>query len=133
MMPDVKPSTNGHAVAQPTDFSRWFEAKRKVGTDEVPPEPTTPEVIEVSTASMADGMKRVAGIRYLVREWIPFGMLTMILAPPGGGISAFCLWAIVRPIIVGACLWFNGMIGPKKPGYVLWCDTEGSLAITIQR
>ena len=82
---------------------------------------------------MADVMKRVDGIRYLVKGWIPFAMLTMILAPPGFGKSAFALYALVRTIITGGLLWFNGMKGPKEPGFVLWCDTEGCAAITVQR
>lgn len=88
---------------------------------------------DVRAGSMADVMKRVAGIRYLVKGWIPFGMLTMILAPPGFGKSAFCLYALVRTVVTGDLPWFSGMRGPVKPGYVLWCDTEGTAAITVQR
>lgn len=86
---------------------------------------------DVRTASMTDVMERVAGIRYLVPGWIPFGMLTMLVGPPGHGKSAFALW-LARTIITGTN-WFNGTRGPGKPGYVLWCDTEGSAAITVQR
>jgi archaellum biogenesis ATPase FlaH len=103
-----------------------------LGTDEVQIGSSSPvSDIEIQAGSMADVMKLVAGIRYLVREWIPYGMLTMLLGPPGVGKSAFALFALVRTIVLG-CDWFNGTKGPT-PGYVLWCDTEGTAAITVQR
>jgi len=82
---------------------------------------------------MADVMKMVDGIRYLVRGWIAYAMLTMILGPPGVGKSAFVLYGLVRTLIMDGLNWFNRMKGPAKRGYVLWCDTEGTAAITIQR
>ena len=78
-------------------------------------------------------MKQVDGIRYLVTDWIPYSMLSMILAPPGYGKSAFALYGLMRPIIVGNTKWFTGKRGPRNPGYVLLCDTEGTAAITVQR
>ena len=88
----------------------------------------------VRAGDMRDVMKLVSGIRYLVKGWVPFGMLTMVLGVPGEGKSALVLYGLVRPIIVDDGLsWFNGLKGPDKPGYVLWCDTEGSAAITVQR
>lgn len=86
----------------------------------------------IQSASMADVMKQVAGIRYLVRNFIPFGMTTMLVAEPGMGKSAFALFGLVRPIIM-PCEWFSGRKGPSKPSFVLWCDTEGTAAITVQR
>jgi hypothetical protein len=58
-------------------------------------------------------------------------MVTGIIAEPKVGKSAFALGALARPIITG-CNWFNELAGPEK-GYVVWCDTEGSAAINIQR
>jgi len=86
---------------------------------------------EDNTASWADVQKLVAGIRWQVRGWVPYGMLTGIIAEPKIGKSAFALGALVRPIITG-CNWFTGHFGPE-PGYAVWCDTEGSAAINIQR
>ncbi len=86
---------------------------------------------EDNTASWEDVRKLVAGIQWLVKTWIPYGMLTGIIAEPKIGKSAFVLGGLVRPIITG-CNWFNGLPGPK-PGNVLWCDTEGSAAINVQR
>ena len=87
---------------------------------------------EIKTASMVDVGLLVSGIKYLVADWIPYGMVTMLVAEPGVGKSAFALYGIVRSIITG-CDWFSGTRGPKEPGFVLWCDTEGSAAINFQR
>lgn len=81
---------------------------------------------------MADVIKLVAGIKFLVPEWIPYGMVTMILAAPGVGKSAFVLGSLVKSIVTGQD-WFNHAKGTGKPGCVLWCDTEGSAGITVQR
>ncbi|MGA2064138.1 MAG: AAA family ATPase [Thermoguttaceae bacterium] len=83
------------------------------------------------TASWEDVRKLVAGIRWLVPGWVPYGMATGIIAEPKVGKSAFALGALVRPIITG-CNWFTGHLG-SEPGYVVWCDTEGSAAINIHR
>ncbi|MCP4539190.1 MAG: AAA family ATPase [Chloroflexi bacterium] len=88
---------------------------------------------KVRTKSMADVATKVDGIKYLVPGWIPFAMLTMLLAPAGVGKSAFALYALARTIILRNCTWFSGTKGPVKPGFVLWCDTEGTSAITVQR
>lgn len=95
---------------------------------------TAREKGDARAGSMADVMKQIEGVSYLVDDWVPKGMLAMLLAPPGMGKSAFALFALSRPIIVGrSTKWFSGEKGPAKPGYVLWCDTEGSAAITVQR
>jgi archaellum biogenesis ATPase FlaH len=103
---------------------------QRAGTDpvRVGAEPTA----DVHTGDMGTVMKLVAGVRYLMRDWLPFGMLTMLLGEPGSGKSAFALYAFVRTVLLG-CNWFNGMRGPGEPGCALWCDTEGAAAITVQR
>jgi hypothetical protein len=102
------------------------------GTDEIE---TVAEITEPvrPAGNMAQVMKLIAGIRFLVRGWLPFAMLTMVLGPPGVGKSIWVLFALVRPIICGGLNWFHGLIGPTEPGNVLWCDTEGSAAINAQR
>jgi len=87
------------------------------------------EVIEGAT--MADVAKLVDGVRYLVRGWIPFAMVTGIVGEPGKGKSAFALW--VARTIVMALRWFTGAKGPAKPSYVIWVSTESDMAITLQR
>ena len=118
----------------PHSVAEHLEVELAGGTDEVTIGSSPVLGTEkIKAGSMASVMKIVAGICYLVRGWIPFGMLTMVLGPPGVGKSAFALFALVRPIVTGGLLWFSSMKAPAKPGYVLWCDTEGSAAITVQR
>lgn len=93
---------------------------------------STNEVEDVSEiVGMADAVKAVGDVKYLVKDWIPYGMLTGIVAEPGIGKSAFALGALAKTVATG-CRWFNNYAGPK-PGYVLWCPTENDLAITLKR
>lgn len=131
----TKPSNNnGHAQCPAPGDNMLANALRRIqrGTDAIRIG-NSKQGNRLRTSSMADVMKRIGGIRYLVRGWIPFGMLTMLLASPGAGKSAFALYALVRVIVTGCLTWFSGARGPEKPGYVLWCDTEGTAAITVQR
>ncbi len=118
--------TNGHANRL-TPFAAYVKSHLRPGTDDVVigPDVPAPGVDEerIQTATMADAAKVVAGIRYLVRGWVPFGNLTGVVAEPGVGKSAFALYGLARPIITG-CNWFTGANGPGKPGHVLWCATE---------
>ena len=88
---------------------------------------------DIETATMEDVSQIVGSVKFLVRNWIPYGMVTLVVAPPGVGKSAFALGALAGPIILGGRRWFNLRSGPKKPGYVLWADTEGGNAISIKR
>ena len=127
----VKHESNGHH----STMTKLGEALRRVnrGTDQIRIGSWTREEYKpYGAASMADVMETIDGVRFLVPDWIPFGMCTMLMAPPGYGKSAFALYGLVRPIIT-PCQWFSGNGGPKKAGNVLWCDTEGSAAITVQR
>lgn len=89
------------------------------------------EPVEVQGATMADAAKLIDGLKYLVKGWIPFGMVTGLVAEPGVGKSAFALW-LARSIVTGND-WFDGSRGPEKPGRVLWCPTENDMAITLDR
>ena len=129
----VKPSSNGHATK--SRLAQHLESNRR-GTDDInigSDVPVPGEIrFDVESATMADAAKLVAGIRYLIPGFVPFGMVTGLVAEPGVGKSAFALYALARPIVMG-CDWFNGSRGPAEPGYVLWCPTENDMAITIQR
>lgn len=81
---------------------------------------------------MADVAAVISGVTFLVPDLIPFGMVSMLVGPPGVGKSLVALYALARPIVTGSD-WFTGSPGPSKPGFVLWCDTESSAAITIER
>jgi len=103
-----------------------------LGTDEIKIGSNSPSgASDVRGATMEDAAKVVAEIKYLVKDWIPFGMITGLVAEPGIGKSAFALW-LARTIVTGNN-WFNGSTGPSKPGYVLWCPTENDMAITLDR
>jgi RecA-family ATPase len=83
-------------------------------------------------ATLADAAKLVDDVCFLVRDWVPQSMVTGVIGEPGKGKSAFVLYGLVRPVVLG-CEWFNGRLGPSKPGKVLWCGTEYDMAITIKR
>jgi hypothetical protein len=89
------------------------------------------EPVDITTATAADAARLIRKIKYLLRGYIPFGMITGIVAEPGKDKSAFALW-LARTIMTGRP-WFNGMPGPRTSRPVLWCDTENSMAITLQR
>lgn len=102
------------------------------GTDHVeiaPPDPDVGDDVVGSTA--ADAARVIDVIKFLLKGWIPFGMVTGVVAEPGVGKSAFTLW-LARTVMIG-CDWFNGTQGPTKPSKVLWCGTENDMAITLQR
>ena len=102
----------------------------EIGSENVSPD----DLKDIKTSSMTDVIKRMKGIRYLVPNWIPLAMVTMIVAEPGIGKSAFALYALMRVIVTGGLCWFGGVVkGPAKAGFVLLCDTEGTAAINSQR
>ena len=130
-----KPSTNGHAKIDPnSQLGRALAKRRGPGTDDIEiGSDDLDEDDELGTVlTMADLIKQLDGIRFLVKDWIPFAMLSVVIAPPGMGKSLFVLYGLVRAIITGS-KWFNGMKGPTNPGHVIWCDTEGSGGITGSR
>ncbi|MDZ4685266.1 MAG: AAA family ATPase [Planctomycetaceae bacterium] len=131
----TKPSADGDGKHKPrSGVAQHFAAKRKSGTDDIEISALLPgeEIEPIQSATMNDAAVLIAGIRFLLRGWIAFGMLTGIVAEPGIGKSAFVLFALVR-VVVTACDWFNGLKGPSQPGCVLWCGTENDMAITLQR
>jgi len=84
------------------------------------------------SGSWEDVEKVVQGIRWLVPGWIPYGMLTGLIAEPKAGKSAFAVWALARPLLIAGS-WFNGSRGLKNPRYVVYCDTERSAAVNLER
>lgn len=83
------------------------------------------------TGSWADVQKIVAGIRWLKRGYLPYGMLVGLIGEPKGGKSALALGGVVGPIITGRN-WFNSLESAEV-GYVVWCDTERRAAINLDR
>jgi hypothetical protein len=83
------------------------------------------------TSSWADLAEANKKVRYLLKGWIPYDMLSGLVGDSKAGKSMFLLWAVVRPIITG-CDWFTGQLGAEQ-GYVVWCDTERRAAINLER
>jgi hypothetical protein len=80
-----------------------------------------------------DDVAEITGnVEWMVRGYIPFGMPTLLVAEPGVGKSALTLGGPVKSITTGSPF-FDGSPGPKKPGYVIWCDTECGSGITVGR
>src|SRR5262249_26171401 len=125
----------GEPIKHANYFARTV-AKALAGTPRPQPADSAPtaetEGAAAKAASMAQVMQRSEGIRFLVQDGLPLGMVRMLFGEPGIGNSALAVYWLVRPLVTGAG-WFTGAKGPAKPGPVLWCDTEGSTAITVQR
>lgn len=83
------------------------------------------------TSTWADMEKIISGVKWLIPGWVPQSMLTGLVAEPKMGKSGFALWGLIRPIVTG-CNFFTGH-PCSDPGYVLYCDTERSAAINIER
>lgn len=131
-VPGLSDAIRKHAndpATYPVDGARGQES----GTDDIVIGSAAPsgEEADVEGATMEDVAKLVASVKYLVKGWIPFGMVTGIVAEPGIGKSALALW-LARSVMTG-CDWFNGAKGPAKEEFVLWCPTENDMAITAHR
>jgi predicted ATP-dependent serine protease len=72
------------------------------------------------------------GVEWLWKDWIPFGMVTLLIAEPGVGKSAFVLGGLAPAITVGH-QFPDGQTGFEIVGPVIWCDTESAHAMTIER
>ena len=116
--------------ADEVEIGTGYTTREMVGDLENPTFVDVEYTPEVSCTTMEDAAKIIAGIKWLLKGWLPYGMVTGIFGEPGKGKSAFALW-LARTLTTGSP-WFNGMPGPE-PGPVLWCGTEGDLAITIDR
>lgn len=86
---------------------------------------------EDETGSFADLSEEISDIKWLIPQWVPFGMLTGLLGHSKAGKSLWAMWAVVRPIITG-CTWFSGSLRTAK-GNVVWADTERRAAINLKR
>jgi AAA domain len=133
-MPKLVEKLNVNGRAAPRSLLDDLIARQLRGTDpvEIADSSPSPEEKKIEAATMADAAKLVQGIKHLVRGWVPFGMVTGIVAEPGRGKSAFALYGLARPVVTGA-RWFTGAMGPACAGRALWLDTESTMAITIDR
>lgn len=137
---NAKLSTNGRE----TTFAKVIDEAMR-GTDDIdiptlPPEEESPEgkiyqgqrIRDIEVVSMADIDKELGDLKFLIPDWIPFGLLSCLFGPPGRGKSALALW-LAKTVIEGEGYWFNHTKGPKEGGYVLWCSTEHDHGLTRRR
>lgn len=86
------------------------------------------------TASYKEVAEHVKGIRWLVQDWIPYGLMSGVIGMAKAGKSSWVLGALVLPIITGTPFPFlefgPRLSGPRK---VLWCDTEGMMGAIVQK
>src|ERR1035437_9830059 len=81
----------------------------------------TPSLAD-QTSSFVEAQKRVQGVQWLVPGWIPYGMITGIVAKPKAGKSGFVMGGPVRQLTLGE-QWFDGSDNHyQRP--VIWCDTR---------
>lgn len=89
-----------------------------------------PDPDAVSTGK--DLIAALPNVRFLWKPFIPRGMVSMIIAAPGLGKTAFALGALVRAV-VKPCRWPDGKTGPAKAGKVMYVDTECTQAVVADR
>lgn len=80
--------------------------------------------------TMEDQCRRLGEVRFLVNDWIPLGMVTMLFAEGGTGKSGFALGLVGSLVTCGT--WFSGQPVPE-PGRAVWIDTEGAAGLTASR
>src|SRR5437870_2217787 len=97
------PSANGR---QPTLAEKLREGRRGTDDVEIGHAHYTPGP-EDETGSWADVERAVKGVRWLLKQWLPAGMLTGLIGSPKDGKSVFALGALAAPVITG-CDWFSG-------------------------
>ena len=133
-MPDSNPKPNRPSVPhpRPARVNNASPDPHPQGGKKGPTEETQPPSKLLPTATMADAAEVITGVKFLVKDWIPLGMVTGVIAQPGVGTSSFALW-LARSELQG-CQWFTGTKGAKPPRTcAFWVDTENSMAITMQR
>jgi hypothetical protein len=126
------PSADGNGkppVGPVRHLARLYEMNRAdqvvIGTDRYIPAPAD------DSSSWADLAESNAKVHYLLKQWIPYDMLTGVVGDSKVGKSYFLLSAVVRPIITG-CNWFTGQQAADA-GNVVWCDTERRAAVNLER
>jgi AAA domain len=85
-----------------------------------------------SSLSLEDVAAQIEGVRWLWKCWIPYGMVTVVIAEPGVGKSAFVLGGIV-PAIVMRQRFLDDQGGLQTRRKVIWIDTEAAHAMTVER
>ena len=78
----------------------------------------------------ADLDRHLPAIEWEWQDWLPRGLLTLLVGAPGEGNSALGL-ALASCVVQGSC-WPNGT-AIDQPGLVVWCETESAQAVNLGR
>lgn len=81
--------------------------------------------------TMADVATLVSGVTWLWPNWVPQGLVTLVVADPGVGKSAFVLGCMVKAVTSDSS--FIDGTAPLRRGPVIWCDTEATHAGNLDR
>lgn len=82
--------------------------------------------------TMRDVVKQVQSVRWLWPQWVPYGMLTLLVADPGKGKSALALGSLARAV-VQSTPFLDGSPGLASPHNVLLIDNESAQQMNAQR
>jgi AAA domain len=93
-------------------------------------EPDGPDPDALKTG--ADLIRELPQVLFLWNPWIPRGMITLVIAAPGIGKSAFAMGALARAVTC-AGTWPDGKTSLLAPGKVLYVDTESGQAMLSER
>lgn len=85
-----------------------------------------------TSLTLADVAAIIQGVEWLWKGWIPYGMVTLVIAEPGVGKSAFVLGGLLPAVAMGRSF-PDGQAGLIHPQKVIWCDTEATHAMTVDR
>jgi putative DNA primase/helicase len=90
--------------------------------------PVQPEPTGLSWASLSTA---VAPVQWDWPGWLPAGFLTVLAGEPGSGKSILCLH--LAATYLAARQWPDGTPFIAHPGQVVWCESESSHALNLER
>jgi RecA-family ATPase len=85
-----------------------------------------------SFQSLREMRHNLSKTSWLWPGWLPRGYVTCVAGEPGVGKSLFTLVGLAGPV-VRRKRWPDGSPGPERAGVVVWCDTEASQALLVER
>jgi len=81
-------------------------------------------------ATAAELSELLSDIRFLWQNWIPYGMVTLLIAQPGLGKSAIAL-DLIKRVTEGSPMPLNNVA--EAPCNVVWVEAENAQQILMQR